>query len=103
MSATGPLRCLPTMRSASPARGFPLVGVRAVEQDHHVRVVLDRAGLAQVGDHRPFVLALFGAAVELGGSGDRHAQFLGQQLGNVRCARRIRSSSSDWDRFWFAA
>ena len=54
--AVGPLRCLATIRSASPARGdSALVGVLPVQQDHDVAILLDAAALTQVGQERALV------------------------------------------------
>jgi hypothetical protein len=39
-SAVGPLRCLATMKSASPGGGFTLVGVLPVQEDDEVGVLL---------------------------------------------------------------
>src|SRR6185437_15082386 len=47
-----------------------------VEEHHEVGVLLDRARLAQVGEHRPLVVTLLGRAVELGERDDRKVEVL---------------------------
>ena len=55
--------------------------VRVVdEQDHQVGVLLQRTGLAEVGQHRPLVGALLRTAVELRERHHRDFELLGQQL-----------------------
>src|SRR3954463_440998 len=53
-----------------------VVVLLAVEEHDEVGVLLDRARLAQVGEHRPLVVALFGRAVELGERDDRKVEVL---------------------------
>jgi hypothetical protein len=75
--SVGPFAVLGTMKSASPARGRLLLErVLAVEQHDHVGVLLERAGLAQVGDLRLLVGALLGSTVELADGDDRDLQLL---------------------------
>jgi hypothetical protein len=56
------------------------VGVVAVQQDHLVAVLLERARFAQVGEQGALVGALGCTAVELGEHHDRHVVVAGQQL-----------------------
>src|SRR3954468_2925875 len=62
------------------ARGLLLVEVLAVQQNHHVGVLLDRAGLSKVGELRALVLSLLRATVELADRDDRNLELLRQQL-----------------------
>ena len=57
-----------------------VVEVGAVHEEHHVGVLLDRAGFAKVGQLRLLVVAHLGAAVELGKRHNRHLKLLGEQL-----------------------
>src|SRR5580658_9817212 len=58
-----------------------LVVALAMNKSDHVGVLLDRAGLAQIGEDRLFVSgALLGGAAELGKRDHRYAQLLGQSL-----------------------
>ena len=83
-SPVGPLRCFAMITSATPL--FAVVGLvavvvlLAVEEHDEVGVLLDRARLAQVGEHRPLVVALLGRAVELGERDDRQVEILGDLL-----------------------
>src|SRR3546814_9590672 len=52
----------------------------AVDEHDDVGVLLDRAGLAQVGELRALVLALLDGARELREGEDRHIEILGQGL-----------------------
>mmetsp|Transcript_3500 Transcript_3500/g.6607 ORF Transcript_3500/g.6607 Transcript_3500/m.6607 type:complete len:207 (+) Transcript_3500:220-840(+) len=63
-----------------------VLGVVLVAVDEHddVRVLLDGAGLAQVGHHRPLVGPLLHRAVELRQCDDRALQLLGQGLQAAR-------------------
>ena len=54
--------------------------IRPVQQDHHVGVLLDRAGLAKVGQHRLLVRSLLRAAVQLAHRHHRNLKFLRQKL-----------------------
>jgi hypothetical protein len=54
--------------------------ILAVDEQHNVGVLLDRAGLAKVGQLRALVLALLDGAAELGQGQHRHVQLLGQRL-----------------------
>mmetsp|Transcript_21794 Transcript_21794/g.85205 ORF Transcript_21794/g.85205 Transcript_21794/m.85205 type:complete len:341 (+) Transcript_21794:8620-9642(+) len=56
----------------------------AVDEHDDVRVLLDGAGLAQVGHHRPLVGPLLHRAVELRQCDDRALQLLGQGLQAAR-------------------
>ena len=61
----GPFRCLAISKSASPSLiGIPIVKIRSVEQDHHVRVLLEATALAKIRKHRPLVRALLRAMAE---------------------------------------
>ena len=62
-----PLRCLAMMSSASPGLvgGLGVVVLVAVDEHHEVGVLLDLAGLAQVGEHRALVGPRLDAAREL--------------------------------------
>ena len=62
------------------ARGLLLVHVFAMQQDHHVGVLLQRARLTKIADHRTLVGALFRSTVELGQRDDRDLELLGQEL-----------------------
>src|SRR6185312_11035624 len=50
----------------------------AIDEHHHVGVLLDRAGFAQIGQYRPLVVARIHAAGQLRERQDRHVQFLGK-------------------------
>ncbi|MDF2782518.1 MAG: hypothetical protein K0S96_2323 [Geminicoccaceae bacterium] len=52
----------------------------AVDEHHHVGVLLDRAGFAQIRELRPLVLALLDRARELGERQDRDVELLGDRL-----------------------
>ena len=54
------------------ARVVALVGALAVQQDHDVGVLLERARLTQVGERRLLVGALLGTTVQLRQRDDRH-------------------------------
>ena len=59
----------------------------AVDEEHHVGVLLDGAGFAQVGQLRAFVVTVFNLAGKLREGHDGDGQFLGQRLeahGNFR-------------------
>ncbi len=56
------------------------VVVVAVDEHHHVGVLLDRAGFAEVRELRPLVLALLDRAGELRQRHDRHRELLGDGL-----------------------
>ena len=51
-----------------------------MQQEHHVGVLLDGAGLTQVGQHGPLVGALLGATVQLRDREHRNLELAGQQL-----------------------
>ena len=95
----GPWRCLPMMTSALPctlsafrqpfgeflAVGFQrlahlVVVFLAVDEQHHVGVLLDRAGFTQVRKLRPLVVAAFHLTRQLRQRQDRHVEFLRQRL-----------------------
>ena len=94
----GPWRCLPMMTSATPVTRFIcschskcscgvgpglLAGeiiFLAVDEQHHVGVLLDRARLAQVGELRALVVAVLDLARELREGDDRHLELLGERL-----------------------
>ena len=52
----------------------------AEHEQHHVGILLDRAGFAQIRELRAFILALLDLAGELGERKDRHVQLLGERL-----------------------
>ena len=52
----------------------------AIDEQHHVGVLLDRAGFAQVGELRALVVAVLDLARELRQGHDRNVQLLGQRL-----------------------
>src|SRR6516162_2897550 len=52
----------------------------AEHKEHDVGVLLDRARLAQVGELRPFVIAVLDLARELRERQDRHVELLGERL-----------------------
>src|SRR4051812_46010496 len=52
----------------------------AEDEHHDVGVLLDRAGFAQIGQHRPLVLALLDGARQLRQRQDRHLQLLRYRL-----------------------
>src|SRR5665647_2372616 len=65
-----------------------VVGVFAVQEDHHVGVLLEGAGLAEVAEEGLLVGALLGAAVELGDRDDGDLELLGEELdlaGELAC------------------
>ena len=99
MLPIGPWRCLPMMTSALPCSALHLVlplhhrldvvvaGLLALlvvllaeHEHHHVGVLLDGAGFAQVGELRALVLAALDLARELGEGDDRDVQLLGDRL-----------------------
>ena len=57
-----------------------VVDLFAVDQENHIRVLLDGARLAQVGHHRLLLGARLDAAIELRQRDHRYLQFLGQCL-----------------------
>src|SRR5690606_22632701 len=56
--------------------GALVIILLAINEHDDVGVLLDRAGLAQVGELRPLVLALFDGARELRQRQDRNIEFL---------------------------
>ena len=52
----------------------------AIDEHHHIRVLLDRSGFAQIGEHRALVVAIVDAARELRQRHDRDIQLLRQRL-----------------------
>ena len=54
--------------------------IRAVQQDHHVGVLLDRARLAEVGEHWLLIGALLRPAVQLTHRHHRYLKLLRQKL-----------------------
>ena len=58
-----------------------------MHEEHHVGVLFDRTGFAQIRKLRLFILTHFGATVQLAQRHHRHFQFLGKQL---QCTREIR-------------
>ena len=90
----GPLRCLPMMISAMPSiSGLRLAVVRvhllAEDEEHDVGVLLERAGLAQVGELRPVIAARFRRAAELAQREDRHLQLFREDLERARNRREL--------------
>jgi hypothetical protein len=57
-----------------------VVDLVAVDEQDHVGILLDGAGLAQVGHDRALVGPLLEGAVELGQGDDRDVELLGQGL-----------------------
>src|SRR5690606_16392547 len=55
-------------------------GVLAVDEHHHVGVLLDGAGLTQVREHGLATLALLDLSAELAEREHRHLQLLGELL-----------------------
>src|SRR5690606_7293258 len=70
-------------------RRLLLVGRLAVQQDHHVGVLLERARFTQVRERGLLVDALLGAAVELRERDHRNLQFLREQLERPRELRHL--------------
>src|SRR6056297_3279656 len=69
---------------------FPFLVVLApVDEHHHVRVLLDRPGLAQVAELRTLVLATFHLARELRERNDGDVEFLGDGLEALRDLRDL--------------
>lgn len=70
---------------------FGVVAVAVVE-NHGIRILLNRAGIAQVAQSRAFVGAFLTLAGELGQHNQRHIQLLGQNLAlaGIRTAHGIR-------------
>src|SRR6218665_1598568 len=66
-----------------------LVGAFAVQQDHHVGVLLERPGFTQIGERRLLVDPLLGTTVELRQRDDRHLQLLREQLERTRELRDL--------------
>ena len=61
-------------------RLLAVVVLVAVDEHHEVGVLLDRARLAEVGEHRPLVVALLDGAGELRQGDDRHVELARQHL-----------------------
>ena len=61
----------------------------AVDEEDEVGVLLDRAGLAEVGEDRALVLALLDGARELGERDDRHVEVAGEHLQRARDLRDL--------------
>src|SRR5579875_40597 len=59
---------------------FGVVDLVSVDEHHDVRVLLDRAGLAQVGEHRALVGAAFETAGELAQRDDGNLELAGEDL-----------------------
>src|SRR5215218_8323060 len=54
--------------------------ILAIDEEHDVGVLLDRAGFTKIGELRPFVLALLDRTAELRKADYRHVEFLGELL-----------------------
>ena len=67
------------------------IGAVAVQQDHHVRILLDRSRFSEVGHLRPLVGALLRPTVELADRDDRDLELLREQL-----RARENSATSCW-------
>ncbi len=98
MARVAPWRCFSTSTSARlvarsifsthlTCSGVPASGSRdvqviflAIDEHHHVGVLLDGAGFAQVRQHRALVVARIDAARQLRQGQDGDVQFLGQGL-----------------------
>src|SRR6202050_3331430 len=52
----------------------------AEDEEHHIRVLLEGAGLTQVGQLRPMIAPGFGRSTELAERENRHVQFLREDL-----------------------
>ena len=53
--------------------------LRTIQEEHHIGILLNRAGFTQVGQHRAFASATgFHSAIQLRQDNHRHIQFLGQ-------------------------
>ena len=64
------------------------VEIRAVDEEHHVRVLFDGARFAQVGELR-LALFAFGSAGQLAEDHDRYFQFFGQAFQRARHSRNF--------------
>ena len=69
--------------------GLLVVVLVAVDEEDEVGVLLDRAGLAQVGEDRPLVLALLDGARELREREDRHVEVAREHLQLARDLRHL--------------
>src|SRR4051812_26798245 len=58
--------------------------VRPEQQDDEIRVLFQRAGFAQIRQHRTMVRPRLGCAAELRQDHDRHAELFGQLLQRAR-------------------
>ena len=94
----GPWRCLPMMTSATPVHlvhqvlPFLMLGgvgagllageviFLAVDEEHHVGILLDGAGLSEVGQLRALVVAVFDLARKLREGDDGNASSLASAL-----------------------
>ena len=52
----------------------------AIHEQHHVRVLLDRARFTEIGELRAFVVSTFDLTRELRKRNDRHSELLGERL-----------------------
>src|ERR1019366_1129878 len=68
------------LRGALALGRFGVVDLVPVDEHHHVGVLLDGAGLSQVGQHRALVLALLQPAGQLGQCHHRHLEPAGEDL-----------------------
>ena len=68
---------------------FGVVHLVAVDEEDHVRVLLDGARLPQVRHHRAPVGARLHAAIQLRQRHDRHVQLLGERLQRARDLREL--------------
>ena len=85
MSPVGPLRCLRIEQVGLAAHAFAVFFVRlivlfAVDEHHHVGVLLDGARFAQMAELRLVVARRFDLPIELGQAQHRHVQLAGQAL-----------------------
>ena len=91
IESVGPFRCLARCTSASPCWScrVGVVVLVAVDEHHEVGVLLERPGLAEVGEDRPLVVALLDRARELRQRQDRHVEVAREHLQRARDLRHL--------------
>ena len=57
-----------------------VVHILTMQQNHHIRILLNRTGLTQIRDHRALIGALLRTTVQLRERNDRNFKFLRQKF-----------------------
>ena len=60
--------------------GIGHIDFMSIQKEHHIGILLDRAGVAQIGEHRALLVAPFTFSGELRQHEDWNIEFFGQQL-----------------------